>query len=131
MKKFGMLNRDISSLLSRLGHTDKILIADCGLPVPDETLCIDLSLRLGIPSFETVLNVIAEDMQIEKMILANEIKTENSVLDKKLLEGYPTIPVEYIMHEELKKRIKEMKAVIRTGEATPYANVIVQSGVIF
>ncbi|MGY0692389.1 D-ribose pyranase [Virgibacillus sp. FSP13] len=131
MKKAGMLNREISSLLSRMGHTDKILIADCGLPIPDETLCIDLSLKLGKPSFESVLAATVEDMEIEKMTLANEIKAENVTLHTKLLKQYSPAPIDYISHEELKEQIKEMKAVIRTGEASPYANVILQAGVIF
>lgn len=131
MKKSGVLNREISTILAMLGHTDTIIIADCGLPIPKEIPCIDLSLKLGTPSFLSVFEVITEEMVIEKMILANEIKTGNSKLHVKLAKDYARIPVDYILHEELKNRIKDVKAVIRTGEATPFANVILQSGVIF
>ena len=47
MKRNGILNSDISRVLSYLGHTDQICIGDCGLPIPDETERIDLALRFG------------------------------------------------------------------------------------
>ena len=118
-------------MLATLGHTDTIIIADCGLPIPKEIRCIDVSLQLGTPSFLSVLEPIVEEMEIEKLILANEIKTDNSKLHGQLTKIYQAIPVEYIAHEELKNHIKDVKAVIRTGEATPFANVILQAGVIF
>jgi len=131
LKKSGVLNRDIATLLAMLGHTDTIVIADCGLPIPNEIPCIDVSLKLGTPNFTSVLEVLAEEMEIEKMTLANEIKTDNSKLHVQLMKDYTTIPMEYISHEELKHRINKAKAVIRTGEATPFANAILQAGVIF
>lgn len=126
-----MLNRDIASTLAKLGHTDTIIIADCGLPIPNEIPCIDLSLNLGTPSFISVFEVLAKEMEIEKVTLASEIKTSNGRLHVELMQDYSTIQMEYISHEELKKQIKNAKAVIRTGEATPFANTILQSGVIF
>ncbi|WP_405096742.1 D-ribose pyranase [Oceanobacillus sp. FSL H7-0719] len=131
MKKSGILNRDISALLATLGHTDTIIIADSGLPIPNDISCIDVSLKLGTPSFLSVLELILTEMEVEKLILAEEIKTENSKLHVKLIQDNETLPIEYLSHEKLKQRINEVKAVIRTGEATPFANVILQSGVIF
>ncbi|MEN2767825.1 D-ribose pyranase [Ornithinibacillus xuwenensis] len=131
MKKSGILNRDIAAVLARLGHTDTVIIADCGLPIPDHIPCIDLSIRLGKPSFTSVLEALEEDMVIEKMILANEIKIKNSGLHTHLAKQYSKIPLDYVSHEELKECIVDAKVVIRTGEATPYANVILQAGVLF
>lgn len=133
MKKQGVLNSDISRVLSYMGHTDWICIGDCGLPIPDEVERIDLALEFGVPSFIKTLEVVAEDMKIEKIILATEIKEQN----KKVLEEIQNIfknqniEVEYVSHIELKEKTKSCKAVIRTGETTPYANVILQSGCIF
>ena len=66
MKKNGILNSDISRVLSYMGHTDQICIGDCGLPVPEETERIDLALRFGQPAFMDVLETVAGDMKIEK-----------------------------------------------------------------
>ncbi|MDC3423279.1 D-ribose pyranase [Aquibacillus sp. 3ASR75-11] len=131
MKKSGMLNRDITTVLAKLGHTDTIIIADCGLPIPEETMCIDVSIALGTPSLTSVLRAIVDDMKIEEMTLANEIKEKNGMLHEELIDTYADIPKQYISHDALKQKTKQAKAVIRTGEATPYANVILQAGVIF
>ena len=133
MKKQGVLNSDISRVLSYMGHTDRIAIGDCGLPIPDEVERIDLALKFGVPAFMDVLRVVTEDMKVEKIVLAEEIKEQNeAVLQaiKELFEGQE-IEVEYVSHAELKQQTKECKAVIRTGEMTPYANIILQSGCIF
>ncbi|QHS23391.1 D-ribose pyranase [Virgibacillus sp. MSP4-1] len=129
MKKHGILNSDISAILSNLGHTDQIAIADCGLPIPDHVPKIDLALRLGQPTFLDVLHEVLEDMEVEKMIWAKEIKGKNTKLHNQMENQQ--IPFDYVTHEELKEACKHVKAVIRTGECTPYANVILQSGVIF
>lgn len=131
MKKAGILNRDIATILARLGHTDTIVIADCGLPIPDHVPCIDLSIQFGLPSFTTVLEAVWEDMVIEKMTFAKEISGQNSSLHTKLLKDYSEIPFDYIAHEDLKQNLSFAKAIIRTGEATPYANVILHAGVLF
>ncbi len=133
MKKQGILNSDISRVLSYLGHTDTIAIGDCGLPIPDETERIDLALAFGIPTFIQTLEIVAKDMKIEKIILAEEIKANNpDVLCavEKLFEGQE-IEVEFVSHAELKECTKQCRAVIRTGETTPYANIILQAGCIF
>lgn len=135
MKKSGIINSDISRVLSYMGHTDTICIGDCGLPVPDETERIDLAIRFGVPSFMEVLSVIAEDMKIEKIYLAEEIKTQNPVIlcqiEELLQLKNSQLQVKFITHCELKEQTKNCKAIIRTGETTPYANIILESGCIF
>lgn len=133
MKKNGILNSDISRVLSYLGHTDTIAIGDCGLPIPDETERIDLALAFGIPTFMQTLEIVAKDMKIEKIILAEEIKTNNPVVlqEIKSLFADQMIEVEFVSHAALKEETKQCKAVIRTGETTPYANIILQAGCIF
>lgn len=137
MKKNGILNSDISRVLSYMGHTDKICIGDCGLPIPDETERIDLAVNFGNPAFMEVLKEVGRDMKIEKVILAEEMKEQNpKQLEKikKFLEEFETgfnIEIEYVSHTDLKLLTKDCKAVIRTGETTPYSNIILQSGCIF
>ena len=135
MKKSGILNGDISRILSYMGHTDTRAVGDCGLPIPVETERIDLALKEGMPSFMDVLETVSDDMKIEKIVLAEEIRTKNpDVLEQilRLCERWQgECEVEYISHEELKIRLKTCRAVIRSGEATPYANIILQSGCRF
>lgn len=133
MKRNGILNSDISRVLSYMGHTDRIAIGDCGLPIPDETERIDLAVKFGVPAFMDVLKEVCSDMKVEKIILADEIKEKNpQILGE--IEAYfagTELEVEFVPHVELKALTKDCKAVVRTGETTPYANIILQSGCIF
>lgn len=132
MKKQGMLNSHISKILSDLGHTDMIVIADAGLPVPEGVAKIDLALKLGTPSFREVVELIADDMVVEKVVLAQEIKEGNPAALQLVTETFGSKAVDVsVSHEQFKALTRQAKAVIRTGEATPYANCILQSGVIF
>ena len=137
MKKHGILNSEISEVLCKMGHTDQICISDCGLPIPEETKRIDLALKFGTPSFMEVLKEVGDDMKIEKIVLAEEIKEKNPEILQEILSYFDEpetgfkIEIQYITHEELKKMTRRSKAVIRTGEHTPYANIILQSGCIF
>ena len=133
MKRAGILNSDISRVLSYLGHTDCIAIGDCGLPIPDEVERIDLALAFGEPTFLRTLEIVAADMKIEKIVLAEEIKTQNPNVLKQveaLFSGL-SVETEFVPHTELKEQTHDCKAVIRTGEITPYANIILQAGCIF
>ncbi|ARW08533.1 D-ribose pyranase [Bacillus atrophaeus] len=131
MKKHGILNSHLAKILADLGHTDKIVIADAGLPVPDSVLKIDLSLKPGIPGFKDVTELLAEEMVVEKVTAASEIKTANPQIANFIKNQFKKQPVEYLSHEEFKQLTKEAKAIIRTGEVTPYANCILQAGVMF
>ena len=135
MKRNGILNSDISRVLSYMGHTDRICIGDCGLPIPDETERIDLAVKFGQPTFMEVLKEVGKDMKIEKIILAEEINEKNPKVLTEITEYFADADVmpeiEFVPHVELKALTKDCKAVIRTGETTPYANIILQSGGIF
>lgn len=135
MKKNGILNSDISRVLSYMGHTDQIAVGDCGLPIPKETERIDLALKFGVPGFMEVLCEVKKEMKIEKIILAEEIKTKNPEILEQILQLFDRAEeeceIEYVSHEELKEKTHTCKAVIRTGETTPYANIILQSACLF
>ncbi|MCR8968457.1 D-ribose pyranase [Facklamia sp. 7083-14-GEN3] len=132
MKQHGILNSHISKVLSDMGHTDQLTIADCGLPIVQGTEKIDLAIRLGEPSFISVLKAVIDDMKIERIILAEEIKQHNPDLLVEIQQIFDSqIEIAFIDHESFKGQTAHSKAVIRTGEATPYANVILQSGVVF
>ena len=130
MKKSGILNSSIAKAIADLGHMDLIAIGDCGLPI-DSSKKIDLALKLGSPSFIEVLDELLKDFSVEGYTLACEIKEKNpKVLSEveDLLEG---VESNFISHENFKKKLEDCKFVIRTGENTPYANIILRSKNIF
>ncbi|AEJ18969.1 D-ribose pyranase [Gracilinema caldarium] len=131
MKKLGILNSAIATVLAHMGHTDMITIADCGLPIPDTTQRIDLAVKKGLPSFLDVLDAVREDMVVEKITLAEEIKIYNAEMYNKIKNRFPNVVIQFISHEEFKVLTVQSKAVIRTGEASPYANIVLHSGVNF
>jgi len=131
MKRTGILNSHISKVLSDLGHTDRIVIADAGLPIPEGVPRIDIALKKGMPSFLDVLSVVLEDMVVEKVVVAEEVKQHNIPIHQEMKLQLAEIEVEYVNHETFKSLSKDAKVIIRTGEITPYANCILQSGVFF
>jgi D-ribose pyranase len=132
MKKAGHLNREVSRVLARMGHTDSLVIADCGLPVPEGVECIDLSLALGDPTFFRVLDTVLADFKIERAVFATEAMEQNAaVVARASCLSKNQVQVDFVTHESLKVLTRYARAVIRTGEATPYANVLLYSGVIF
>jgi D-ribose pyranase len=131
VKKTGPLNSSINRVLGELRHTDSLCIADCGLPSPPGIETIDLALKLGSPSFRETLTTLLADMEIEKITLAREIESANPVVLSQIRQLLPDVPVEWTSHEQFKQQTRSCRAIIRTGEATPYANIILHAGVIF
>lgn len=130
MKKQGVLNWEIASVIAQMGHGDTICIGDAGLPIPSGVKRIDLAVTEGVPDLRTVLGAILEELAVEEVLVAKEL-AKNQVYLQSLQELLPLDHVTYIDHEELKARLSQAKVVIRTGEFTPYANVILRSGVVF
>ncbi|NAW91122.1 MULTISPECIES: D-ribose pyranase [unclassified Vibrio] len=139
MKKSILLNSELSYLVATLGHTDEITICDAGLPIPDEVQRIDLALTHGIPGFIDTVRVILSESQIEGVIIAEEFAQVSPEHHKALLAELKAeeelcekaIAVTYLSHHDFKERTMRSRAVVRTGECTPYANVIFQAGVVF
>lgn len=139
MKKSTLINSELSYLVATLGHTDEITICDAGLPIPDEVQRIDLALTHGVPSFLETVKVIMSESQVEGVVIAEEFATvspkhHDALVEQIKAESEATgksISVTYVSHEEFKSRTANSRAVVRTGECTPYANVIFQAGVVF
>jgi D-ribose pyranase len=131
VKKIGVINQPISSLIAGLGHLDTVVVADAGLPIPLETQRIDLALAQGIPPFVDTLRVLLTEMKVEKAIVAKEMAKVSPQLYEAVKGILGGVPIETVSHEELKDRTHSAKAVVRTGEFTPYANVILVAGVVF
>lgn len=131
MRKTGLLNTGLIAAISAIGHTQYIVIGDAGLPIPDRVPLIDLALKPGIPSFTETVEAVLEEMVVEKYILTTETEEKNPSLDKWFKENLDPNECEYISHETLKKMSEKARAIIRTGETEPYANMILVAGVNF
>lgn len=131
MKKTELLNSNISAVVSSMGHTDMLTIGDCGLPVRG-TEKIDICLKKGIPSFIDTLNTVLSELCVEKAIIAEETRSVSPGMHEEILKALgDKVKIEYVSHEELKKLSESSRAVIRTGECTSFANIILCSGVTF
>jgi D-ribose pyranase len=131
MKKTKLINSEISYTISKMGHTDSLTIGDCGLPIPENVSRIDLALKYGVPTFLETLDTILEELCVEEIIIASEIKEKNEIIYKEILKRFENIKINEVSHEEFKNLTKESKAVVRSGECSPYANIILKSGVVF
>jgi len=131
LKKTTLINQDISYIVAGMGHKELIVIADRGLPIPDKVRCIDLSISKGIPSFIDCVDAVCSELEVELFIIAHEMKNKNTQIFNFLKKKFSSLPFNDFPHDEFKKMTHYAKAIIRTGEYTPYANVIFVSGVVF
>lgn len=139
MKKTTNLNAQLSHCIATLGHTDSLVVCDAGLPIPQSVERIDLALTEGVPSFLQTFDVVVSEMFIEKVLLAEEIKQKNPDILSTLLERLQKleqaqknqIQIDYVNHEIFKEYTQGSKAIVRSGECSPYANIILYSGVPF
>jgi D-ribose pyranase len=108
-----------------------LVIADAGLPIPPEVERIDLALTHGIPGFVETLKVVLSEMQVDHIILAEETGKVSPQIAQSIQDALAGVPVQKVSHEEFKKMTNGAAAVVRTGEFTPYANIILVAGVVF
>ena len=131
MKRNGVLNAEIMKTVAEMGHTDQLTIADAGLPIPPGVARIDLALVDNIPSFIEVLTAVSKELALEKVYIARELPAQNPRVYAALCQVLAGIECEMVPHVQLKEMSASSKAVIRSGECSPFANVILQSGVTF
>lgn len=139
MKRIGLLNAPLSHAIASLGHTQALVIADAGLPIPAGPERIDLAVTPGLPSFLDILDAVAEEMMVERVVIAGEMATANPSLraqlsvrlDRMAAAQGRQIALEEVPHEDFKRLTVSSAAVVRTGECSPYANILLYSGVTF
>ncbi|MFK3618316.1 D-ribose pyranase [Pasteurella multocida] len=139
MKKTTLLNAPLSQVIATLGHTDSLTICDAGLPIPKQVERVDLALSAGVPSFLQTFHAVVTEMFVERAIIAEEIKEKNSKILTALLNSLAQleqqqgnqIEVQYVSHDMFKTYTHASKAIVRSGECSPYANIILYSGVPF
>jgi len=147
MKTRGVLHNELAKVITTMGHGDMLVITDRGFPFPrhDMTTCIDVSVGRDLPKVVDVVKVVLEELEIEKVMIAEETKQISPHIHdafQEILSGINNkgnpIEQEIIPHPEFKHLVlngalegKEVKAMVKTGEFTPYANIILISGVDF
>jgi D-ribose pyranose/furanose isomerase RbsD len=129
MKEVGFLNGQIDAALARQGHRDLLMVVDAGFPVPDHVELIDIALRPDVPTVPEVLAEIAKVHSVEKRIVAEETRAHNPTYFKQICtHPWPDAGTELIPHSALKELSHTVKTIIRTGDFTAWANIILVSG---
>lgn len=129
MKAQGLLHPQLSRVLAEAGHGDLIGIADAGLPLPVGVERVDLALVRGVPGFADVARAVLAELRVERLVIAEESREACPELVELLTDLAPDATVTWVSHDELKRRSRDARAVVRTGEFTPFANVLLVSGV--
>lgn len=132
MRRSGLLHAELNRVIAAMGHTDTLVIGDAGLPIPHGVPCIDLAVLPGTPSFAAVFDAVYAELAVESVTLAREIRAKNpamAALGQRL--GKDGIIVNEVSHDDFKQLTARAIAVVRTGETSPYSNVILHAGVTF
>lgn len=131
MKDRGILHSELARVVARMGHTDLLGIADAGLPIPSGVRRIELAFTPGLPAWLDVLHAVLGELQVEACTVANESRKSCPQLMDALAASLPGAELRWVDHDELKRQSAGCRAIVRTGEFTPFANVLLQSGADF
>lgn len=132
MKKSGILHAELSRTVASMGHLDTLVIGDAGLPVPKGVAVIDLALTAGVPTFLETLQVVLSELHVQKGVIDAEQAAASPQMAAAFKAVWPEqIELEVVPHAELQARVAGAKAVLRTGEFTPYSNIVLVAGVLF
>lgn len=131
MKKTGLLNQPLSNVIAGMGHFDEMAVADAGLPIPAGPERIDLAVTEGVPGFLSVVRAVLGELEVQSAVVASEMAERSPALYEALRDLLGDCPIEEIPHDAFKARTGNARAIVRTGEFTPYANVILIAGVVF
>ncbi|MEV8249575.1 D-ribose pyranase [Microbacterium sp. NPDC076768] len=127
------INPALSRVISETGHTDLVIVTDAGLPIPPTSERIDLAYRPGAPAFFDVLDTVLAEMVVEGATVSAEVAEKSPEVLAALRERFAGMgfEIELIPHVEFKKLSQGARAFVRSGEFTPYANVILHAGVAY
>jgi D-ribose pyranase len=129
MLRNGILNPQILSLLARVRHTNRLVIADRGFPFWPELETVDISLIDGVPTVLQVLEAVLANFDTDQAYMAQEFRAENTPeTQASFASALRNVPLSFEPHVEFKKRVPGSIGLIRTGDVTQYANVILVSG---
>jgi D-ribose pyranase len=128
MIKTGILNPAINSLLSRVRHTNTLVIADRGFPFWPAIETVDISLIDDVPRVLDVLNAIRQNFVIGRAFMAEEFLAANtSATQSRFKIALGDVHLSLESHVQLKRRVPDTIGLSRTGDTTQYANLILES----
>jgi D-ribose pyranase len=128
MLKTGILNPQINSLLSRVRHTNTLVIADRGFPFWPTIETVDISLVDGIPTVLDVLRAIRANFTVGRAWMAEEfLKNNTAEVRQAFAQGLSEIPLLFEPHADFKTRVPLAIGLIRTGDTVQYANMVLES----
>lgn len=129
----GIIHPQLIRVLGEFGHTDGLVIADAGLPIPRDVERVDLGFVPGSPGFFEVLDRVLAEFVVERAVASSEMKEENPTM----LEGLRTrlaglgVELQLVAHSEFKRSTTAARAIVRTGEYSPFSNVLLYSAAPF
>lgn len=128
MLRTGILNPALLHLLARIRHTNTLVIADRGFPFWPEIETVDLSLVDDVPTVAQVLAALKGNFVVGRAFAAEEfLKANPPEKAAAWTAALGAVPVSYEPHVEFKKRVPKAIGLIRTGDTTQYANIILES----
>jgi D-ribose pyranase len=131
MKDRGLLHPELSRVVASMGHGDLLCIADAGLPVPPGVERIDLAFAPGLPRLLDVVSAVLGELGVQAYVLSEELQESKPSFVSALAQALPAAEALWVTHEQFKQETARARAIVRTGEFTPYANVLLRSGVGF
>jgi D-ribose pyranase len=133
MKKSGILHSELARIVAGMGHGDKLVVCDSGYPIPHGKPVADVILTVGVPGVVQTLSTILQELHIEGVIVAEEMERRSVTMFLQIQNAVAPVPMKKISHEEFKRLTQNENNIsfVRTGEATPFANVILVAGVVF
>ena len=114
-----------------MGHYDYLVISDAGFPIPKSVPCIDLSVRGNIPTVLEIAELVSIELAVEEFYIASEAEAHFRNRQEAINIYFPEAKGKMIPHVEFKELAQKSRGVVRTGDFTPYANIILSSGVIY
>jgi D-ribose pyranase len=129
----GTLNGQLSRVISETGHTDRIVVTDAGLPIPDGVERVDLAVRENLPRFLDLLDTVLAEVAVERVLLSEEIKQASPAMLAEIEQRFAGLGVglDFVPHTEFKRETTAARAAVRSGEFTPYSNVLLTAGVVY
>jgi D-ribose pyranase len=132
-RNHGTLNGQLARVISEVGHTDQLVVTDAGLPIPAGVERVDLAIRENLPRFLDVLDAVLDEVAVEGVLLSEEIKQHSPEMLEEIQARFErlNVPLRFVPHAEFKRATGSARAAVRSGEFTPYANVLLTAGVVY
>ena len=127
MKKRGILHCELSEALAGLGHAQTFLISDVGFPISSDIPRIDLALVKGILPFEDCLRAILQEVMVEEITIAKPMESYNAELYRYIMGLFVNQKKNLVDQPAFFEQAKQVKFVVRTGDARPYTNMILST----